>query len=184
MGMHIDHRGGVCNPVATRERVRAVCSRRDDDLILCPFADGRLRRGPVPPRRAVAGKAPAVARRSGSTGRKRKRRPSTAASDFINYFACGPVYLACFHYPWGRRFAGADFLFESNLPPSAGLSSSSALVILATDFFLRCNPEGVEELSLHQLLDVYGNGEWYIGTAAARATTRPSSSAGRRPSSP
>ena len=33
MGMHTDHRGGMVNPVATWERVRAVCSRRDDDLI-------------------------------------------------------------------------------------------------------------------------------------------------------
>jgi galactokinase len=48
------------------------------------------------------------------------------------------------------------------------MSSSSALVVLATDFFLRCNPQGLSPLSVHQLLDVYGNGEWYIGTRGGK----------------
>jgi len=163
MGMHVDHRGGVVNPVATAERVRAVCSRRDDDLIRAlsmfrNYGEGEFRisdRLPERPLRSL-GEWLNWTEKEASGGRGGK--------DFINYFACGPVYLACFHYPWGRMFAGADFVLDSDLPPSAGLSSSSALVILSTDFFLRCNPEGVGHLSLRQLLEVYGNGEWYIGT--------------------
>jgi len=42
------------------------------------------------------------------------------------------------------------------------------VVILATDFFLRCNPQRAEDLSIHQLLDIYGNGEWYIGTRGGK----------------
>ena len=163
MGMHIDHRGGIVNPVATQERVRAVCSRRDDDLI-CGFSTSSdygqsqfriSERLPEQPLSSLGQWLDWTEKQAAAIGGSR---------DFINYFACGPVYLACFHYPRGRRFAGANFVLDSDLPPSAGLSSSSALVSLDTDFFLRCNPQGVEDLSLKQLLEVYGNGEWYIGT--------------------
>jgi N-acetylgalactosamine kinase len=163
MGMHVDHRGGVVNPVATRERVRAVCARRDDDLICArslagDFGEGQFRisdRLPPRPLRSLGEWLNWTEHEAVATGGGRH---------FVNYFACGPLYAACFSYPWRHRLAGADFLLDSDLPPSSGLSSSSALVVLATDFFLRCNPEGREELSIERLLDVYGYGEWYIGT--------------------
>ena len=163
MGMHVDHRGGVTNPVATRERVRAVCSRRDDDLVCAvslsrDFGESRFRiadRLPEHPLRSLGQWLDWTEKEAAALG---------GGKQFINYLACGPLYAACFCYPWGRQFAGADFLLDSDLPPSAGLSSSSALVILATDFFLRSNREGLPEISLDRLLEVYGYGEWYIGT--------------------
>lgn len=163
MGMHVDHRGGITNPVATRERVRAVCSRRDDDEVHAvslsrTFGEGRFRiadRLPDRPLRSLGRWLDWTEKEAAAFGGGR---------DFINYFACGPLYAACFCYPPGRRFTGADFLLDSDLPPSAGLSSSSALVILATDFFLRANAEGLPEISLDQRLEIYGYGEWYIGT--------------------
>lgn len=167
MGMHIDHRGGICNPVATRERVAAVCSRRSDDLIRAcsltrEYGEGQFRLAERLPPRPLS-----------SLGQWLDWTESQSAAgrggrQFVNYFACGPVYLACFHYPWGQPFAGADFVFDSDLPPSAGMSSSSALVILATDFFLRCNPRSEGPLPLRELLDVYGNGEWYVGTRGGK----------------
>jgi len=163
MGMHIDHRGGIVNPVATQERVRAVCAARDDDLIRARslsggFGEGEFRiadRLPPRPLRSLGQWLDWTEREAVVTGGGRQ---------FVNYFACGPLYAACFLYPPGRRFAGADFLFDSDLPPSSGLSSSSALVVLATEFFLRCNAEGVGGLPIEKLLEVYGYGEWYIGT--------------------
>ena len=163
MGMHIDHRGGVCNPVATRERICAVCGRRDDDVIrarsrLRNLGEGQFRlseRLPKSPLRSLGDWLNWTENEAVTIG---------GGQDFINYFACGPVYLACFGYPWGQAFAGADFVLDSDLPPSAGLSSSSAVVILATDFFLRCNPQGSEDLPVEEMLEVYGYGEWYIGT--------------------
>jgi galactokinase len=153
--------------VATQERVCAVCSRRVDDLVCAhsftgDFGEGQFRLAERLPPRSLQ-----------SLGEWLNWTETEGASRyggklFINYFACGPVYLSCFHYPWGRAFAGADFVLDSDLPPSAGLSSSSALVILATDFFLRCNLDGHQDLSLHQLLDIYGNGEWYIGTRGGK----------------
>jgi len=167
MGMHIDHRGGIVNPVASRERICAVCSRRDDDHIRAmslfrDFGKGQFRisdRVPDTPLNSLG---------QWLNWTEHESADGKGGGDFINYFACGPLYLACFHYPWGRRFAGADFVFDSDLPASAGLASSSALVILATDFFIRCNPQGVENLSIHELLDVYGNGEWYVGTRGGK----------------
>ncbi len=166
MGMHIDHRGGIVNPVATQERVRAVCGRREDDVIRArslsgSFGEGKFRisdRLPPHPLSSLGQWLDWTEREAVATG---------GGSQFVNYFACGPLYAACFLYPPGRPFAGADFLFDSDLPPSSGLSSSSALVVLATDFFLRCNPqgpEGIGELPIEKLLEVYGYGEWYIGT--------------------
>ena len=167
MGMHVDHRGGITNPVATRERIRAVCSRREDDLVrarslLRDLGEGEFRLSDRLPERPLS-----------SLGQwlnwtEKQALGTGGGREFINYFACGPLYAACFCYPWGRQFAGADFVLDSDLPPSAGLSSSSAVVILATDFFLRSNRQGLRELSLDQLLDVYGHGEWYIGTRGGK----------------
>ncbi|MHC4398068.1 MAG: galactokinase family protein [Planctomycetota bacterium] len=163
MGMHVDHRGGIVNPVATGERICAVCSRRDDDVIRARSLSGsygedefRLSdRLPDGPMESLGQWLDWTERQAAETG---------GGSRFINYFACGPVYSACFRYPRGRRFHGADFLLDSDLPPSSGLASSSAVVILATDFFLHSNPKGVEDLSAEERLELYGNGEWYIGT--------------------
>lgn len=163
MGMHIDHRGGIVNPVATQERVRAVCAARDDARIRAHslsggFGEGEFRiadRLPRKPLESLGQWLDWTEREAVATGGGRQ---------FVNYFACGPLYAACFVYPPGRRFAGADFVFDSDLPPSSGLSSSSALVVLATDFFLRCNAQGVGELPIEKLLEIYGYGEWYIGT--------------------
>ena len=167
MGMHADHRGGITNPVATRERVRAVCSRRDDDVICAQslvgdFGEGQFRISDRLPDKPLS-----------SLGEWLNWTEHEAAAhgggrEFVNYFACGPVYAACFCYPWGRTFAGADFLLDSDLPPSAGMSSSSALVVMATDVFLRFNREGMADPSVDLLLDIYGNGEWYIGTRGGK----------------
>jgi N-acetylgalactosamine kinase len=167
MGMHIDHRGGICNPVATRERICAVCSRRSDDLFCAHSLDREIPEGQF----RLGERLPSSPLRSlGEWLSWSEIQAATryGGKHFINYFACGPVYLACFHYAWGRSLAGADFVFDSDLPSSAGMSSSSALVVLATDFFLRSNPQGLPPLSSHQLLDVYGNGEWYIGTRGGK----------------
>ncbi len=167
MGMHVDHRASITNPVAMRERIRAVCGRRDDDAICAQsvsagFAEGRFR---------ISDRLPERPLRSLSEWLNWTERESVAIGsgrEFINYFAGGPVYAACFCYPWGRAFAGADFLMDSDLTPSAGLSSSSALVVLATDIFLRCNQEGLEPPSVDLLLDIYGYGEWYVGTRGGK----------------
>jgi galactokinase len=163
MGMHVDHRGGIVNPVATAERVRAVCARRDDDLIRAQSLSGGFGEGEF----SIAQRLPPGPLESLSAWLDWTESEAIATgggAKFINYFACGPLYAACSLYPWGRKFAGADFFFDSDLPPSSGLSSSSALVVLATDFFLGSNPEGREELSVDRELEVYGYGEWYIGT--------------------
>lgn len=167
MGAHIDHRAGITNPVAMRERIRAVCSRRDDDVICARSLVGDFGEGQFRISDRLPEKPP------GSLGEWLNWTEHEAATigggrEFVNYFACGPVYAACFCYPWGRTFVGADFLLDSDLPPSAGMSSSSALVILATDTFLRYNREGMADPSIDLLLDIYGNGEWYIGTRGGK----------------
>ena len=167
MGMHIDHRGGTVNPVATRERIRVVYGRREDDLIRARslsnhFGEGELHisdRLPERPPQSLGEWLNWTEREAIATG---------GGKQFINYFACGPLYAACFHYPWGQKFVGADFVLDSDLPPSAGLSSSSAIVVLATECFFRANPHGVENLSPDQRIEIYGNGEWYIGTRGGK----------------
>ncbi|MFH1921507.1 MAG: galactokinase family protein [Planctomycetota bacterium] len=163
MGMHVDHRGGIVNPVATRERIYAVCGRNDDDCIRARSLSGDYGEGEF----RISDRLPP--KPLGSLGEWLNWTETEAVAfgggkHFVNYLACGPLYAACFAYPWGRKFAGVDFLLDSDLPASSGLASSSALVVMATDFFLRSNPEGVEELSVDDLLELYGYGEWYIGT--------------------
>ena len=77
-----------------------------------------------------------------------------------HYFLCGykgVVETVCIQNP-----VGIDILLNGNIPPSAGLSSSSALVCCAVLVTLVAN--GVEMPSKKELAELCAHSERYIGT--------------------
>src|SRR5215471_16023916 len=80
-----------------------------------------------------------------------------ARGDWENYLRAAAQAIAG---KWGVM-NGIDAEIESDLPPAAGLSSSSALIVAVTLALLRAN----EKLaSFDQLMEILPDGEQFVGT--------------------
>ncbi len=80
-----------------------------------------------------------------------------AAGDWENYIRAAARAVAG---TWGVGL-GVDGHIESDLPPAAGLSSSSALIVACTRALLRAN--GIEG-SFEELMGILPDGEQFVGT--------------------
>ena len=79
------------------------------------------------------------------------------AGDWENYLRAAAQAVAG---KWGIG-RGADFAIDSDLPPAAGLSSSSALIVAVTLALLRGN--GIAA-SFEELMEILPEGEQFVGT--------------------
>lgn len=82
---------------------------------------------------------------------------ASAAGDWVNYVKAAAQAV---EGKWRLAF-GIDAAVVSDLPPAAGLSSSSALLVAFTLALLRAN--GVEA-SFEDLMEVLPEGEYFVGT--------------------
>ena len=164
IGMHVDHRGGVVNPVAVRE-TWCLCRPRQDDILDCATPLESLF-----PRRKFS-----IREELGSEkfedwdrwtqARAAERKAAGTIGDWINYIKSAALYLE--HIRPTLRGApesplrGADMLIAGTLPRGAGVSSSSSLVVVAAEALVHLNRlpiSGPEEV------EICGLAEWYVGT--------------------
>jgi galactokinase len=135
IGEHIDYHGLPVLPIAIRRSVRVAFRVRDDARI-----------------RAVS---------AGGYGIREFQWTSAltpvAGGDWENYLRAAALAVA---RKWGIR-RGLDAAIVSDLPPAAGLSSSSALLVAFTLSLLRAN--GVAP-SFEELMEVLPEGEHFVGT--------------------
>ena len=82
---------------------------------------------------------------------------ASAAGDWVNYIKAAAQAV---EGKWQLAF-GIDAAVTSDLPPAAGLSSSSALLVAFTLALLRAN--GIEA-SFEELMEVLPEGEYFVGT--------------------
>jgi galactokinase len=82
---------------------------------------------------------------------------ASAPGDWVNYVKAAAQAV---EGKWRLDF-GIDAAVVSDLPPAAGLSSSSALLVAFTLALLRAN--GIEA-SFEELMDVLPEGEYFVGT--------------------
>jgi len=87
----------------------------------------------------------------------------SASGDWVNYVKAAAQAV---EGRWKLKF-GIDAAVVSDLPPAAGLSSSSALLTGFTLALLRAN--GVQA-TFEELMDVLPEGEYFVGTRAAAWT--------------
>jgi galactokinase len=80
-----------------------------------------------------------------------------ARGDWENYLRAAAQAIAG---KWGVM-KGIDATIESDLPPAAGLSSSSALIVAATFALLRANQR---EATFEELMEILPDGEQFVGT--------------------
>lgn len=137
IGEHIDYHGLPVLPMALRRGVRVEFRPRGDDRV------------------SLANRDPAFGTREFRVGADLKPGP---AGDWGNYAMAAAVTVAD-RYGAAR---GLEGLISSDLPPAAGLSSSSALVVAVAIALLHVNRVRPDRLELAHLL---AEGEKFVGTA-------------------
>jgi len=134
IGEHIDYHGFPVLPIALRRAIR---------LHFTPRPDNRIQ---------------AVSESYGP--REFEWQPQlqpVAPGDWENYIRAAAQLVGA---RWGTG-CGIDAVVESNLPPAAGLSSSSALIVAFTLALLRANGRSA---TFGELMEVLPDGEQFVGT--------------------
>ena len=134
IGEHIDYHGLPVLPMALRRSIRIQFQLRDDHRIQAVSED--------------------------YGGRAFEWTPvltPVARGDWENYLRAAAQAIAG---QWGV-LNGIDAAIESDLPPAAGLSSSSALIVAVTLALLRANHI---EATFEELMRILPDGEQFVGT--------------------
>ena len=164
LGTHIDHRGGSVNPM-TIKHMWLVVEPRDDDLVLAKniesndFPDEQF---------SISQCLPAGEKVENwdtwchDEFEKRKHDPSISWS---NYIRAAVLYLQHLNTKDDGSFApalkGMNMMVYGNIPRAAGLSSSSALVMITAEAVIRINSLDIKPADF---VEHWGFAEWYVGT--------------------
>ncbi len=166
MGRHIDHRGGFVHPFALPREILLVARPREDDAIILhhirsnEFPSHTFRITEVaPPRPLREGEWEqwAHAQALHHKGSGWAIYAQAAAATMVNWRQELGV---------GEQWCGCEVLTDGNIPPGAGLSSSSALYVAFLLALLHCNNASVLERreAWVRLAEICGYGEWFVGT--------------------
>ncbi len=134
IGEHVDYHGLPVLPMALRRSIRVQFQVRDDRRIQAVSED--------------------------YGGREFEWTPAltpVARGDWENYLRAAAQAVSG---KWGV-LNGIDAAIESDLPPAAGLSSSSALIVAFTLALLRANQR---EATFEELMEILPDGEQFVGT--------------------
>ncbi|MGB7723331.1 MAG: galactokinase family protein [Bryobacteraceae bacterium] len=135
IGEHIDYHGLPVLPIAIRRRICVAFRARTDRLI-----------------RAVG--TPEYGQREFEWT---PRLAPAAAGDWENYLRAAAEAVG---RKWGAG-AGVDAAVVSDLPPAAGLASSSALIVAFTLCLLQANRH---RATFDELMEILPEGEQFVGT--------------------
>jgi N-acetylgalactosamine kinase len=164
LGMHVDHRGGFVNPIAISD-LFLVAQPRDDDRVVLTNAD---------PARypddafSIVDELPAVRIEdwdAWTQARVQERKRAGRGGAWSDYVKAAVLYLQYLHTaadgPFDPPLRGMNILVHGLIPPAAGLSSSSGLVVAAAEACVQINRLPVSD---QEIVDLCGLAEWYIGT--------------------
>jgi N-acetylgalactosamine kinase len=164
MGRHIDHQGGETNIMAIDREVLMAVAPRDDDEINLFNANNReffFRSFRI---------SDEISRLdwddwlSVINGPALQRMLVEARGDWGNYVKAAVFRLQ--EQFRDKKLCGLDIFVDGNIPMAAGLSSSSALVVAAAEATVAFNRLPIET---QQLVDLCGEGEWFVGTRGGAA---------------
>ncbi len=164
VGTHIDHRGGSVNPIAI-QHMWLVVEPRDDDLMMAKnvepdaFGDEQFRISDCLPAGEKIQNWDAWCH---DEYEKRRHDPSVTWS---NYIRAAVLYFQHLNTDDDGSFRpalkGMNMMVYGNVPRAAGLSSSSAVVMLTAEAVVRLN---ALDVSPDRLAQHCGHAEWYVGT--------------------
>jgi N-acetylgalactosamine kinase len=164
VGMHIDHRGGSVNPIAVKQMWLLAEPRNNDQVLVKNVQADRF----PDEQFCISDCLPAGEKIQNWDSwchdefEKRKGNPSITWS---NYVRAPVLYFQHLSTSDDGTFApaikGMNMMFYGNIPGAAGLSSSSALVMIVTEAVMQINNLRFEPM---ELIKHCGFAEWYVGT--------------------
>lgn len=164
LGRHVDHQGGHCNLMTIGyETLIAVHPRSDDQVWLYNLDKERF------PERSfsigdLVADLPWDDWISLINSEKVSRLVHNYGGDWAQYIKAAVLRLQKKFVT--QRLRGADLIVAGNVPVAAGLSSSSALVVGTAEAMVAVNKL---DTFPNQLIDLCGEGEWFVGTRGGSA---------------
>jgi len=164
LGTHIDHRGGAVNPVCVKQ-MWLVVEPRDDDRVLAKNVDSSQ----FPDEQfCISDCLPAGEKirdwDAWCHDEFEERKHETSVT-WSNYIRAAVLYFQHLNTKDDGSFApvlrGMNMMVYGDIPIAAGLSSSSALVMVAAEAVIRINSLQNEPADL---VEHWGFAEWYVGT--------------------
>jgi N-acetylgalactosamine kinase len=164
LGTHIDHRGGSVNPI-TIKHMWLVVEPCDDDFVLAKNVES----DDFPDEQFSISQCLPAGEKIGNWDtwchdefEKRRHDPSVSWS---NYIRAAVLYIQHLNTKDDGSFApaikGMNMMIYGNIPRAAGLSSSSALVMITVQAVIRLNSLDIKPADL---VEHWGFAEWYVGT--------------------
>lgn len=164
LGRHIDHQGGHCNLMTIGCETLAAVRPREDDVVrlfsseATRYPDRVFRLSDLEPAPGDEGwmafvDSPAV-----------RSRTLAAAGDWSLYAHAALLRLQKEYRHF--RLRGMDLVLAGNIPPGAGLSSSSSVVMAVLEAAARVNRL---QIGASGLVGMGGEAEWYVGTRGGSA---------------
>lgn len=167
MGRHIDHRGGFVHPIALPKEILLAVQPRDDELVEIHHTEPNLFSSHTFKFNDVAPPKPlSVEDWERWTREKSKQRRSIAGWAIYAEAAAATIFN------WSKELGvcnlkplkGMKVIVYGDIPPEAGLSSSSALFVSFLLALLRCNLGANQFQISPSLVEICGYGEWFVGT--------------------
>jgi len=165
MGRHIDHRGGFVHPIALPREILLAVQPRNDDLVAIhhtqptAFPSHLFRLGEVAPPRPMGVDEWERWTRQKATERK--------VAGWAIYAEAAAATLVNWHAALGissvTELRGINAVVDGDIPPEAGLSSSSALFVAFLLALLHRNAVVPLRPSRLSLAELCGYGEWDAG---------------------
>ncbi len=167
MGRHVDHQGGNCNLMAIDREVLVAAAARDDDKVTLQnvwpdrFGSREFSIGQLLAELSWDDWLSLV------NSDQVHEMVLQSAGDWAQYVRAALLRLQK-HFK-DVKLRGLDMVFHGTVPVAAGLSSSSAVVVATAEAIVALNDLDVRP---RQFVDLCGEGEWFVGRAAAPPTTR------------
>jgi len=159
MGRHVDHQGGCTNVLAIDRETIAVAGIRADNNIAAVNTEPRKFKPVRFNISEVIGQFTWTDWANFVNSDWVKNMLRTTAGDWGNYIKA-PV-LRVQHQYKDIKIRGLNLAVTGNVPIAAGLSSSSTIVVATLQAAIALNNL---ELTSRQLIDLCGQGEWFVGS--------------------
>ena len=157
MGRHVEHRGGDINVISISNEVIAVAGRGDNSIRITntneEFPDRQFN---IKDHFRNIQWTDWLAYLDNE---KITNIIQSAEGDWMNYVKAPIIKLQ--HTYRDRVMTGMDIAFSGNIPISAGLSSSSAIVVATAEAATCLNGMDVHP---RKFVDMCGEGEWFVGS--------------------
>ncbi|MHC4324514.1 MAG: GHMP family kinase ATP-binding protein, partial [Planctomycetota bacterium] len=164
LGTHIDHRGGSVNPIAIKH-MWLVVEPRDDDLVLAKNVESNDFPGEQFSIKKCLPAGKKIENWDTWCHNEFEKRRDDPLVSWSNYIRAAVLYLQYLNTTDAGSFQpvirGMNMMIYGNIPRAAGLSSSSALVMITVEAVIRINSLDIKPADF---VEHWGFAEWYVGT--------------------